>query len=307
MTTGFQQTVNLNLAVGVEGDFASANTRTSVLSHAGAHVAGLSGVTVGRFAWVDADNTTANNFGAGLPDGFVARRQQGLITVYLAETSMAVRTGFPVTLFNEGEFWVKNSTGAAVSRGQKAYANFGTGAITFGATGAPPSGASVTASIAANATTSFTGVIADRLLTASSVTGVIAVGGTLSGTGVTTGTTIVKQLTGTTGAAGTYEVSVGQTTASTTITETYGVMTVSAVGSGAIVLGQTLSGSSVVAGTTVTQFGTGTGGTGTYFVSNNTVVSSTTITAAGSIETKWYAADYASAGDLVKMSSWTLG
>jgi hypothetical protein len=56
------------------------------------------------------------------------------------------------------------------------------------------------------------------------------------------------------------------------------VMTVTAVAAGALYVGQTISGTGVTAGTTITSFGTGTGGTGTYNVSVSQTVSSTTIT-----------------------------
>ena len=52
----------------------------------------------------------------------------------------------------------------------------------------------------------FTGVVAANVLTASAVTGTIKIGGIVSGTGVAEGTTIVNQLTGSAGAAGTYTV-----------------------------------------------------------------------------------------------------
>lgn len=65
---------------------------------------------------------------------------------------------------------------------------------------------------------SFTGVISGNTLTTSSVTGTIYPGATLSGTGVTSGTVIYAQLTGTTGGAGTYSVSVTGTVASATMT-----------------------------------------------------------------------------------------
>lgn len=58
-------------------------------------------------------------------------------------------------------------------------------------------------------------------------------------------------------------------------------LTVSAVASGVLYVGQTISGSGVTAGTTITALGTGTGGTGTYTVSASQTVSSTTITATG--------------------------
>jgi len=55
-------------------------------------------------------------------------------------------------------------------------------------------------------------------------------------------------------------------------------LTVSAVTSGSLSVGQTISGTGVTAGTKITALGTGTGGTGTYTVSASQTVSSTTIT-----------------------------
>lgn len=56
-------------------------------------------------------------------------------------------------------------------------------------------------------------------------------------------------------------------------------LTVSAVTSGTLAIGQTISGTGVTAGTKITALGTGTGGTGTYTVSTSQTASSTTITA----------------------------
>ena len=58
-------------------------------------------------------------------------------------------------------------------------------------------------------------------------------------------------------------------------------MTVTSVASGTIKVGMGISGSGVTAGTTVTAFVTGSGGTGTYTVSTTQTVSSTTITSTG--------------------------
>jgi hypothetical protein len=57
-------------------------------------------------------------------------------------------------------------------------------------------------------------------------------------------------------------------------------LTVTAVASGAVVVGQVISGSGVTSGTTITAKGTGTGGTGTYTVSVSQTVASTTVTGA---------------------------
>ena len=58
-------------------------------------------------------------------------------------------------------------------------------------------------------------------------------------------------------------------------------LTVTAVTSGTLAIGQTLSGTNIGAGTTITAFVTGTGGEGTYTVSVNNSFASTTITAQG--------------------------
>jgi hypothetical protein len=72
---------------------------------------------------------------------------------------------------------------------------------------------------------SFVGSITGNILTVTSInSGAINVGQTLSGTGITAGTTIEKMLTGAgnnVNEAGTYQVSISQTVASTTITGYY--------------------------------------------------------------------------------------
>jgi hypothetical protein len=79
--------------------------------------------------------------------------------------------------------------------------------------------------------------------------------------------------------AGNYYTS--STTAFVTASISGTVMTVTAVASGAIVVGQTVFGTGVTANTTVTSFGTGTGGVGTYNVSASQTVASTTISCIG--------------------------
>lgn len=65
---------------------------------------------------------------------------------------------------------------------------------------------------------SFTGTGAGTTLTTSAVTGFIRAGAVISGTGVPAGTTIVRQLTGTAGGAGTYQTSVATTSSGAAIT-----------------------------------------------------------------------------------------
>jgi hypothetical protein len=147
--------------------------------------------------------------------------------------------------------------------------------------GANPTVASVTGSIAAS-TSAFTASIAGSLMTVSAITsGTLVAGTTISGTGVTASTKITGQISGTAGGIGLYTVDTAQVVASTAIAGTYGTMTITAVGSGTLSVGQTITGTGISAGTHITQLGTGSGLTGTYLVDGNAVVSSTTISAAG--------------------------
>lgn len=291
----FPGQVNVQPAVGVAGDFCDANPRYTVDSGSGGFVTGANGCTVGRFAWADSAFATVSNTGVGTPTGFVHREQQALTTAFLAEGSMVIPAGLVVTLFNGGGFWAKNDGTTTSAIGNKAYANNATGQVSFGATGAPTQGGTSSAStIAVNAgststiaVNSFTGSIAGTVLTVSAVaTGAMFPGQTLSGGSSGTGvinpaTKIVAQLTGSTGAAGTYSVSVSQTVLSTTITGSGGTLTVGGAVTGVFVAGQTLTGTGVTAGTTVLSNISGTGGAGTYAVSIAQTTASTAITASG--------------------------
>ena len=142
------------------------------------------------------------------------------------------------------------------------------------------------------------------VMTVSAVaSGVLHVGAVLSGTNVTTGTTISSLGTGT-GGTGTYNVSVSQYVASTTVTAASTTLDVTAVSSGALAIGDPVSGSGVTSGTTITGLGTGTGGTGTYTLSVAQTFASTTVTALGAEETNWTVASTCAAGELSKITTW---
>jgi hypothetical protein len=304
---GFQRSVNIQPALGLPGDFADANPRWNFAAIGQGLVTGPAGCVAGRFAWIDASGTYASNSGAGAPAGMVHRELQALITVYLAETVQLIPAGFEVTVFQGGSFWVINSGANAVTIGQKAYANYADGSVTFGPPGTAPVGSTTTGAVTAGSA-SVTGSIAGNVMNVTAVTsGVLYNGGILSGSGVTAGSTITGQLSGTVGGIGTYTVSVQQTVASTTITEAYGLLTVTATSAGVLAVGNVLTGTGVAAGTYVAQFITGTGGNGTYVVSSATPVASTTLTAASAYETKWVSALPAGPGEMVIMTTHITG
>ena len=141
----FQKAINITQAPAVEGDFASANPRHSVLSNEGGFKAGTGGVLIARFCWADvATNTLLLNSGTGLPTGFLHRNMNGLNFSYFTTpdaASFIIPAGFPVgELFNGGDFWVRHIGAGAVSIGMKAFtqnvAGANAGAIQFAATGA---------------------------------------------------------------------------------------------------------------------------------------------------------------------------
>jgi hypothetical protein len=129
----FASQVNVVQALAVEGDPADKNPRVSVDSSGPAFVAGVGGVLVGRFAWADFVTGMVTNAGVGPATGFIMRSQQALITAYLAEFSMVIPQGQPVTLHSQGGFWVKNTGVGSAAIGSKVFFSNTTGQVQFGA------------------------------------------------------------------------------------------------------------------------------------------------------------------------------
>lgn len=303
---GFPQQVNVQPAPAVEGDFCTANPRFTVPVGAGAFVAGPNNLRVGAFAWADPTNTELNNTGTGSVTGFIGRFGQRADIITPApgfpDSSMFIIAGQDATCYNGGDFWVKNNSGAASVIGQKVYASFATGlAISFAATGTPPTSGTCTGGtlqkiVSANTggalptTNTCTAGISGATLTVSAVGSgsVLGAGQTLTGTGIVPGTAITGQLTGTAGSTGTYTVSISQNVPTgTAVTMSGGGLTLTGSNqSGVFAIGMTISGTNIPTGTTITGYGTGTaGGAGTYTVSNVAVSAATasTITAANAM------------------------
>jgi len=231
----FQSVVHVDPAFAVEGDFASANPRASLLAGVGALVVGAVPVIIGRFARAKNSDGTVTSADPGVPSriGFVQRTQLSIITPFLGEQTMLVPVGTAIALHDAGDFWVRFANGAAI--GQKVYASYADGSATAGAAGAPPQGAAVTATVANGSPT----------------------------------------------------------------------LTVTAVGAGALAVGDVLTGAGIPAGTYVAALGTGTGGVGTYVMSANANADGAgeAVTAAGAKETPWYVHSTAAAGELAQIST----
>ena len=297
---GFPKQVNVQAAPAVLGDFCDANPRSTVDAGGGGFVAGSAGIAVGRFAWADAANVTASNTGEGAPTGFVHRAQQSIITAYLQDSTLVIPQGFPITLFNEGGFWVYNAGSTTSAIGNTAYASYADGSISFNVANTPPTSGSCTSGTlqriisastggALPTTNTCTGSVAGTTLTVTAVGAgsVLGVGQTLTGTNIDPNTTIVSQLTGTAGSTGTYTVSISQTVASEAITVSGGGLTLTGANtSGIFVIGMSITGTNIPAGTVITGYGTATaGGAGTYTTNQPATVAATasTITASNAM------------------------
>lgn len=234
-TANFQTSVAVDPAPAVEGDFASANPRATLLAGTAALTAAAAGVIVGRFARALNTDGTVTNGDPGAPSrlAFVHRDQPAIITGFLVGSTLVVPEGQPLALFDSGDFWARFSAGASI--GQKVYANNADGSASAAATATPPQGAEVTVTTV-NASTSIT---------------------------------------------------------------------VTAVVSGALSLGDVLTGTDIPAGAHIVAFGTGTGGVGTYTLSAAATgsASGTDVTATGAKETQWYVHSTAAAGELAKIST----
>lgn len=125
----FQSRVNIELPAAVHGDFASTNPRVSTLGPEASWYVGAAGVTVGSFVWVDDTARTISNKGSGLPDGFVARERLSLVMTIPQTGTMQLSPGQPVTVYDNGEFWVTLPAGVTAVRKTPVYTDPTTGGI----------------------------------------------------------------------------------------------------------------------------------------------------------------------------------
>lgn len=311
-SNGFQSFVNAKLPAGVAGDFAGANIRASLVGASTGEsgiwrfVAPAAGCLIGAFAWADpATGLAGNYYKPNSLLGFVHRENNALITPFLGISSQSVVPGNMVNAYSQGDFWGLFAAGATV--GQKVYCDPVTGALTANATGnsvtvtISSTGLAITSSVMTTTDADVTGTIAvGQIVVAAGVpegTYIASSAGTGSGTHLwnlanVNGTTIAN-VTGETGtlygvqetpfyvnSTVTADASVTASIAAPVAPAAASVMTVTAVGSGSLAAGQFLNATGIGPNVQIISQLTGTAGsTGTYLVSANSVVSSTTITA----------------------------
>ncbi len=325
--SGIQQFINRELPPGVAGDWAGANIRASVTVGPWALVAPPSGTTVGVIGWANPETGICSNyFQPNSFPGFIHREQQaqglqasgGAIVANIAPTQ--VLSGYPVTALSQGTFWGLFQGSASV--GNTVYANPTTGALIAAASGGSVTVTGASGTVAASVLT----------LTVAPTSGSFAVGQIISMVGLPPGTyatavsgnaigsTItLANLDGATipaiasaaaitgyGQQAVQWLCMENVAAFASFTATlaaesgsgpFGLLTVSAVGSGTIYPGQWIqsSGSVAVPLTSniqiINQVSGTTGGTGTYLTSNTIAVAS------GQTFTSYN-------GQMAKVSSW---
>lgn len=150
----FQTTVNANPAPAFDGDWASANPHTSMLTPSNgdpalatypAWTVGAGGVTVGRFAFA---NLSTGQVTMAQPAvaanlqrvGFIHRDQPVVIQAYLSETGLTLYAGQEVDIMDGCDVWTRFPSGGTI--GQKVFASITTGqAIGTAVTGGTVTGA----------------------------------------------------------------------------------------------------------------------------------------------------------------------
>lgn len=205
------------------------------------------------------------------PDNVAAWLQGGDVASFTLAQLQAITGNLSVTI--DGYVWTATGVTLAAATSPSNAATIIQGDLV--APAAPASATGVVATEASSFTASIGGFV---MYVTNLASGTIVPGTKISGTGVLSNTFVDYQLSGTPGGNGTYAVNLSQVVPSTTITGAYGQLTVSGSVTGAFAVGQTLTGSGVVAGTQITALGSGTGGDGTYFVNNATAVASTAVT-----------------------------
>ena len=127
-----QKQVNIAVATGVAGDFASQNPYYTLLAGKKDFRVGATVVKVGTFAEVDTTTGLATNAVSGTkPFGFVGRQSNNaVITAWMGSSSMDLQPGYGITLYNKGDFYIQIA--APTVTGHNVFAKISDGSIATG-------------------------------------------------------------------------------------------------------------------------------------------------------------------------------
>jgi hypothetical protein len=180
---GFQTSVGVQPAPGIEGGFYGANPHFTLTNPGeGQLIAGTPAPYVGRFGFMDAatGQVTASHPGTAIVRvGFVHRDQGVMISPVFGQSSMQVVAGREVDLMEDGPVWGRFAAGAVPT--QKVYASYADGSLRAAATGQPATSAGITATTT-NGSPNLTNVAG----------GTLAPGQPVSGAGIPAGAYIVS-------------------------------------------------------------------------------------------------------------------
>lgn len=147
-------------------------------------------------------------------------------------------------------------------------------------------------------------------LVISATTGLVSIGDTVSGgSGFPSAATVLAQVSGTAGGAGTYTLSAPATAyvASATGVTTFGYILNVTAATAAFAIGDAITGTGVPAGATIaSQVSGAIGGVGVYTLNipATAYAASTALTVIAGIVTKWVAKTAAAVGELTQISTW---
>lgn len=168
----FQTAVGTTMAPGIEGGWSGRNPHFTLTNPDEAQwIVGAAGAIIGRFGWANPINGQVTSVHPGVASarvGFIHRDQEVFITGLLNAASLALVSGQPIDLLEDGPVWGRFAAGSATV-GLKVYASYADGSLRAAVTGAPATATGVTVSM--NNSPNITAVAGGTLVPGQPVSG----------------------------------------------------------------------------------------------------------------------------------------